>query len=201
MARCRFVQPEVVRLYLVDVHRRALETLKASPLPTLQSDAKKTLAVLQSELEQALSERQEALDELQATIDEAVKDGHYVDVKKQLNAGEAHRVFTRQLRPQGIGESSLVDLDSVYTSKLVAYIVGWSLTDPQDKPVPFSEAALDNLDEVTFLEIRAAVEHHDESVEAARTHRKNNQGGGNESSAALPSVSSTEAGAMSGSTP
>lgn len=176
MPRCRFVDPDVVRLYFVDVHRRELAQLQALPTP---KDADEQTALT------------DAIEAAKASIAEAELDGHFVDVKKRLNAGESRQVFTRQIKAQALGDRAELDLEQVGISKIVVYVVGWSLTDSGGKPVPFSEAALNNIDPETFSEIKKSVEWHDEQVEADRSARKNSQGGESGSSAISPSPSST----------
>ncbi len=133
MSRCRFVQPEVVRLPL--------------------------------------------------------SDGDFLDVKKQLTAGEERQVFSRQIRAQGLGDKAQLDLDQVGKSKIVMYVLGWSFVDATGHPVPFSESALDNLDAESFSEIRDAVDAHEAAVEAERAARKNGPTSETTSSAISPSVS------------
>lgn len=102
--------------------------------------------------------------------------GDWIDVKKELNAGEARRVFTKLVKTMHAGEKTELDPEQVGKTKLAEYIVGWSLVDDQDRSVPFSTAALDNLDQDTYTEIMKAVDAHDEAVEKAREERKNDRG-------------------------
>jgi hypothetical protein len=120
-----------------------------------------------------------------------LSDGDFLDVKKRLTAGEERLVFTRQIRAQGLGDKAQLDFDQVGKSKLVAYIVGWSLTDENGAPVPFSESALDNLDPDSFAEIRNAVDAHETAVTAERAARKNSPDGAKASSPISPSPNST----------
>ena len=117
MARCRFVQPDVIRLPL--------------------------------------------------------SDGDYIDVKKELNAGEQRRVFSRLVKAMHFSEKPEIDPEQVGLSKVVEYLVGWSFADAQGKPVPVSEAAISNLDGETYGEIVKAIDAHDEAVTQERETRKN----------------------------
>ena len=126
MARCRFVQPDIVRLSL--------------------------------------------------------SDGDYIDVKRELNAGEQRRVFSRLVKTMHFSEKPEIDPEQVGLSKVVEYIVGWSFLDAAGKPVPFSEASISNLDGETYGEIVKAIDAHDDAVTAARDARKNETGGETKSS-------------------
>jgi hypothetical protein len=117
MARCRFVQPDVIRLPL--------------------------------------------------------SDGDYIDVKKELNAGEQRRVFSRLVKAMHFSEKPEIDPEQVGLSKVVEYLVGWSFADAQGKPVPVSEAAISNLDGETYGEIVKAIDAHDDAVTQERETRKN----------------------------
>ncbi len=132
MARCRFVQPDVVRLSL--------------------------------------------------------SDGDWIDVKKELNAGESRRVFTRLVKAMHFNEKAEVDPDQVGLSKVIEFLVGWSLTDQSGKPVPVSEAAINNLDGETYAEIVKAIDVHEAASDAAREALKNAKGDVSTSSAILSSV-------------
>lgn len=102
-----------------------------------------------------------------------LSDGHWIDVKTELNAGEARRVFTNVVKTMHAGERVELDPELVGKTRLVEYIVAWSFTDAEGKPVPFSASALDNLDQDTYTEISTAVDAHDEAAEKARVARKN----------------------------
>lgn len=117
MSRCRFVQPEVVRLPL--------------------------------------------------------SDGDWIDVKKELNAGEQRRVFSRLVKEMHFGEKAEVNPEQVGFSKVVEFLVGWSFTDADGKSVPVSEAAISNLDGDTYAEIVKAIDAHEEQLDAARAAEKN----------------------------
>jgi len=168
MARCRFVQPETVRLYLADVHRRALMALKAQPAsdpPTPEDMAR-----------------------AEARLAQAEADGDFVDAKKQLTAGEQRGVFTDLIKTMHAGEAADLDPKRVGTTKILAYVLGWSFVDASGKPVPFSEAALNNLEPSSFAEIAQAIDDHEAAVEQARAERKNDQVGAITSSLISPSA-------------
>jgi len=132
MARCRFVQPDVIRLPL--------------------------------------------------------SDGDWIDVKKELNAGESRKVFTRIVKTMHFNEKAEIDPEQVGISKVIEFLVGWSLTDASGKPVPVSEASINNLDGETYAEIVKAIDAHEAAQDAAREDAKNAKGDVSKSSETLPSV-------------
>lgn len=147
--RCRFVQPDRVRLYLVDVHKRALEKLiaaKASPDDCADAEA----AVTQAE-----------------------SDADWVDVKAELNAGETRRIFTDIVKELHEGEQAVLDPHQVGLTKMLQYIIGWSFVDQDGRIEPFSVEALNSLNTDSFRELSAAIDWHDEQVGMKRTERKN----------------------------
>ncbi len=118
----------------------------------------------------------------------ALSDGDWIDVKKELNAGESRKVFTRLVKAMHFNEKAEVDPDQVGLSKVVEFLVGWSLVDAQGKPVPVSEAAINNLDAATYAEVVKAIDAHEAAGEAAREEAKNEKGDENKSSATLSYV-------------
>ncbi len=157
MSRCRFVQPAIVRLPLVDVHRRAYQTLVDTTPVT----------------KDAIAQKAKDLDTLQATIADAEADGDWIDVKGELNAGEQRHLFSGIVKEMVAGEKVTLDPEQVGLTKLVEYIVGWSFVNTDGRPEPKSEAAIANLDTETFGEISAAIDWHETQIEASRTTRKN----------------------------
>lgn len=103
-----------------------------------------------------------------------LSDGDFIDVKRELNAGEQRKLFAGMVRDGVIpGEKTVLDPEQVGITKLVAYLVGWSLVDAKGAPVPVSEAALKNLDVETYTEIMTAVDTHETEQEAKRALAKN----------------------------
>jgi len=98
-------------------------------------------------------------------------------VKRTLNVGEVQAMFRRIYPSAKAGEKIEVNLTEVGTSKVLAYVVGWSLVDANGKPVPVSESALTRLHPDKFALIREAVEAHDEAAEAKRADEKNDLAG------------------------
>jgi hypothetical protein len=185
MARSRFVKPEVTRLYLADVHRRAHQALIARKDPKPTSD------------EIAASAQR---------VQDAEADGAFIDVKRRLSAGEKHDTMERLAPTTIAGQRPVIKTKEIYTATILGYLLGWSFTDDAGRPVDYNPdmgeaqrlSLLRGLDEDTFEEIVAAIDAHTDAEDAARAIRKNNQDGANESPAVSPSPSTT-AGAMSGS--
>jgi len=102
-----------------------------------------------------------------------LSEGDWIEVKKELNAGEQRRVFTNLVKTMQAGEKPELNPEQVGKTKILAYVIAWSFTDGAGKAVPFSATALDNVDPDTYAEIMAAVDAHDEAADKARTERKN----------------------------
>jgi hypothetical protein len=114
--------------------------------------------------------------------------GRYLIVKQRLNAGESRRWFARMLRDLSPGEKLRLDPAKIGLTKLCEYLVDWSFTDPTGKPVPISEAALDNLESDLYAEIVAAVDAHEAAEAVKREAEKNAQDGGTNSVPISPSA-------------
>lgn len=121
----------------------------------------------------------------------------WIDVKRELNAGEHRRMFARQIKDYDGGGHAKYDPEQVGFARISAYLLAWSLT-RNGQPVPVSDDAIDALDQPTYLEISDALAKHEERVEAERAARKNDQDGERKLSAISPSPSDA-AGALSGS--
>lgn len=112
-----------------------------------------------------------------------LSDGDYLDVKKELNAGE----YTELLE-------SLVKED--HFARYLQYIVAWSFVGLDGKPLPYShdqpqQARVDtlkSLDLATMTEMIEALDAHQLRENAEREARKNGQTTGNGSSPVSPSV-------------
>lgn len=107
--------------------------------------------------------------------------GDWLLVKKHLTAGEKRQLFSLMLKQGANGDQ--LDSAKVGLAKILVYLLDWSITDADDKPVvirdqPVSamESALDALDPESFTEILRAIEQHDDAMEKARAAEKNGQG-------------------------
>jgi hypothetical protein len=124
-----------------------------------------------------------------------ISDGDWLELKKHLTAGESRRVFSRLVKHTAMGEPWQVDPLQVDRSLAMEYLVDWSVTDADGKPVVIRDtspdrvgSALDDLDLDSFNEITAAVNAHDKAMADERAAEKNAKDGGNVSSATSPSA-------------
>jgi hypothetical protein len=93
--------------------------------------------------------------------------GDYIDVQKELNAGDYFDL--------------LVALeDRKPFAKVLAYLIGWSLTGLDDKPLPYSLDLPENvrrdtvrsLDKATYIELSTIIKKHERAEEAAADVKK-----------------------------
>lgn len=98
-----------------------------------------------------------------------LSDGDWLEVKKYLTAGEQRAIFRRMMRDGITGEQ--IDSVRVGWSKMIGYLLDWSIKDFDGKPVPIAGkseeeigAALDALDVPSFREILQAVEAHEDAM-------------------------------------
>jgi hypothetical protein len=93
--------------------------------------------------------------------------GDYLDVTKELNAGEYYDMLIAQ------SERKLF-------AKPIAYLVAWSLTGVADAPIPYDlempederRATIRALDKATIREIGAAIDKHEAAEDAALEAKK-----------------------------
>lgn len=119
------------------------------------------------------------------TVRLTVSDGVFIDVKKRLNHGEQEDLWARMSPYIVPGEAQQFHRREVRTSKVLAYLLGWSLATQDGKPVPMSpdmpeQARLDtlrSLHPVRFTEIYTAIEAHETAMEAERTAQKKTPSG------------------------
>ena len=105
------------------------------------------------------------------TVRIPLSNSQYIDVKRRLNTGEQQDLFAVLTPLVTPGEAVRYDAKEVFTAKVLAYLLGWSLT--QDgTPIPMSpdmsetarRATLRSLAPEVFKEIRDAVEAHEDAV-------------------------------------
>ena len=85
-----------------------------------------------------------------------------------------------QFKDAPAGEKITVDLRKIDLTKLLAYIVGWSLVGFDGQPLPYRPdepddiraATIDSLDQDTYRELLTAVTAHEAREEAAREAQK-----------------------------
>lgn len=101
--------------------------------------------------------------------------GGWIELKSELSAGERRRMETA-----GMGKVSAVisagheqnelaiDWDRVNMARVEAYLVGWSATTPDGKPVQITRDALDALAQASFDAINEIVQAHHRECEAKK---------------------------------
>lgn len=118
-----------------------------------------------------------------------LKGDRWIDVRRELTFDEHQEMFARMRKQYGIGEPPVLDVTRIGRARMEAYIVAWSFTDPQGRPVMLTPAALGNLKTDMANEIRDALEMHEETVKAENEAEKNAPDGLIGSSPTSPSVS------------
>jgi hypothetical protein len=121
-----------------------------------------------------------------------ISEGDYLIVKEKLTAGEQLEVFARLYKTAeggssggitvgrgGVQESMTLDPLQVGLSTVLGYLLDWSLTDDdgrlvsiRNQPIDVVTAALRNLEFDDYQEIVAAVQAHDQRIQAARQEKK-----------------------------
>lgn len=194
----RFVRPEIVRLFLADRHRRAHQALLARKKPRAAESA--------ARLEQEIAESAARVERAEATND-------WIDVKRRLNTGEVRAKYTRMYTVAAADGTKRLDPMQTGMSLVVAYLMDWSFTDDDGKPVSISHLTqsddpvakadlariLDNLDPDSFGEIAAAIDEHETAQAAARAAEKKTTLTGNASLKATSDLPSAADGRSSGS--
>lgn len=128
------------------------------------------------------------------TVKLEISRGDWLLVKKHLTAGEQRAIFRRMMKDGITGDT--IDSVRVGWSKMVGYLLDWSITDADDKPVVIREqpeevigAALDALDIDSFAEILKAVETHEAAMAEERASEKNAAAGTSSTPTLLSAVS------------
>ena len=129
------------------------------------------------------------------TLRLALTRGDWIVVKKHLTAGETRRVFRRMIRKGATGDE--IDSLQVGLSKMVVYLVDWSITDADDQPVIIRGQTddviadvLEMLDVESFAEILKAIETHERTMELEREDEKKTDPGTNKSDPTSPLLDS-----------
>lgn len=111
-----------------------------------------------------------------ATARLPLSDGDWIEVKEKLSYGEQQRLSTASLTSIQFGGDSkpgetevALNMDRYALMRLHVWIVDWSFRDHNDKPVPVSKSAIDNLDPLTAEEINKALDEHIERVNEGKT--------------------------------
>lgn len=123
--------------------------------------------------------------------------GDWLLVRKHLTAGEERDAQARVIKAGTFkpGERPELDLEHLGIAQAVAYLLDWSITDADDKPIrirdqsyAFVAAALRNQTPESLREILDAIQAHDGAMMAEREHEKKVPAGGTGSSQTSTSV-------------
>lgn len=106
-----------------------------------------------------------------------ISDGDWLLVKRRLSNGERREARQRMYRQ--IGDEAQVDPTLITISMTAAYLVDWSLIDPQGSQIPILGKSfgdimtiLDSLEDGEFDEISDAVDAHAIAMRAERDAQK-----------------------------
>lgn len=99
----------------------------------------------------------------------SLSDGDWLDVKRELNAGEARHIQIRQMATPVLTPGERIQLDParVMLAEALEYLVAWSLVDTTGQVAAISESALQALDQESQREILEAIRAHAAAAEAA----------------------------------
>jgi len=128
------------------------------------------------------------------TVKLEISQGDWLLVKKYLTAGEHRRRMTAMLNP----DRNQIEPVNVGMSAVVAFLLDWSIDGLDGKRMVIADksdvekvAILDNLPSDVFTEIIAAVEAHEDRINAERDAAKNSPDGVKQSSPISPSANSS----------
>lgn len=108
-------------------------------------------------------------------------EGDWLLVRRHLTAGEERDAQARVIKASSFkaGEKPELDLEHLGIAQAVAYLIDWSITDADDKPIrirdqsyAFVAAALRAQTPESLREILEAVQAHDEAMVLERAHEK-----------------------------
>lgn len=168
--RNRFVRPERTRIHFVDVQRAIHEDLITKGVLVKEGEYRKAT---QDEISAAF-----------ARVQQAAEDGDWIDVKKELTAGETKRVFTDVIKGKEMrqGEAPILDPEKVGITNILAYLLAWSFLDEDGEPQPYSAITMSDdqrmdtiyrLSAADYQELDQAIDYHIAAVAAEREARKN----------------------------
>lgn len=121
-----------------------------------------------------------------------ISNGDWLLVKKRLNHGERQAAFARKYITEGT--VARLDLRRMGMDQVLSYLLDWSLTDLEEKPLVIRgqppdvvESLLNMIDDESFDEIALAITQHEEAMAKEREQEKKLQGG----SSPVPSTSAS----------
>ena len=115
-----------------------------------------------------------------------LSDGDWIEIKEELSAKDARESFGQVVREYDKDGMPVLDPEKVGFPRVMAYLLDWSFTDADGKPVAVSAAAVNALTYDDYNEIQKAITAHETAREAARS--KNATDGDGNSAATSTSV-------------
>jgi hypothetical protein len=107
------------------------------------------------------------------TVRVTLADGEWLELAKELTAGEYRDMVSAQFQDMTAGETPSLNLKQVGMSRILAYVKDWSFVDFKDGPLPITEEWIRKFDQGTFAELLGAVNKHDDDIDKATEARKN----------------------------
>ena len=108
------------------------------------------------------------------TVRVTLPDGEWVELAKELTAGEHRDMFVAQIKDTPMdGGVPALDYGRVGINRVLAYVKEWSYVDYKDNPLPITEDWLRKFDQTTFRNLLTAVDAHDDASEREVEARKN----------------------------
>lgn len=105
-----------------------------------------------------------------------LSDGDWIEVKRRLRYGEQQALAFAAMTGRKPGDEVTMDMARFNVARLNTWLVDWSFRGADDKPVPFSPAAVDALDAATAEEIHAALDRHMEEQDEGKTQTATSNG-------------------------
>ena len=115
-----------------------------------------------------------------------LSEGDWLLVRKHMTAGEERDAQARVIKAGSFkqGEKPELDLEHLGIAQAVSYLIDWSITDADDKPIrirdqsyDFVAAALQNQMPESVFEILTAIQAHDAAMTAEREFQKKDRAG------------------------
>lgn len=96
-----------------------------------------------------------------------VCDGVWIECKRRLTVKESRMAMAAAVDVDGLGKIT-PRLEKLGLTEVAAYVVDWNLTDADNKPVPYSIEALENLSVEGFTMIEDAVKAHVQEMSSSK---------------------------------
>jgi len=107
------------------------------------------------------------------TVRVTLADGEWLELAKELTAGEYREMFVSQLKDAPMGSVPIMDMRQVGVSMVLAYVKEWSFIGSKGEPLPITRDWLLKFDQQTFDEVASAAGLHHEERDKAAAERKN----------------------------